>query len=66
MNYPLCNPVLTQPFGANPGDYARFGYPGHNGADFWTDDEPPVVLAIETGKSSKWDGKNLVMGSMSF
>ncbi len=64
MNWPLdpttgkCEPTITQLFGENPGGYARFGYPGHNGLDLWTDHVPAIVYAIEAGTVEKvgWEG----------
>lgn len=59
MNFPLdpavgkSEPAITQLFGANPHDYARFGYPGHNGLDLWTGSEPPYVYSIEKGAVEK-------------
>lgn len=32
--WPTMYPVITQPFGANPQIYQRFGLPGHEGVDF--------------------------------
>jgi murein DD-endopeptidase MepM/ murein hydrolase activator NlpD len=49
MIWPLENPVITQYFGESYLDYSRWGYPGHNGLDLWTDDCPPVVVCIAAG-----------------
>ena len=51
MIFPLQDPLVTQPFGANPSDYTRFGYPAHNGLDLWTAEIPPMVSA-RTARSS--------------
>lgn len=59
MNWPLdptqgmSEPTITQFFGENPDIYARFGYPGHNGLDLWTDRVPATVYAIEAGRVEK-------------
>lgn len=59
MNMPLETlggqplPAITQRFGANPGVYDRFGYPGHNGLDLWTDARPPRVFCIAPGQVEK-------------
>ncbi|MEX0789024.1 MAG: M23 family metallopeptidase [Anaerolineales bacterium] len=34
LAWPTDYPVITQPFGANPQIYARYGLPGHEGIDF--------------------------------
>jgi murein DD-endopeptidase MepM/ murein hydrolase activator NlpD len=35
LTYPINPPItITQHFGENPQDYARFGFPGHEGIDF--------------------------------
>ena len=34
LSWPTDYPVVTQPFGANPQIYARYGLPGHEGVDF--------------------------------
>jgi murein DD-endopeptidase MepM/ murein hydrolase activator NlpD len=49
VEYPLTRPTITQLFGANPGNYTRFGYPAHNGLDLWTAESPPLVMAIAAG-----------------
>jgi hypothetical protein len=36
---------LTQPFGVNPQDYAKFGMVGHNGLDYGLPSGTPVVAA---------------------
>lgn len=73
MNWPLdpltgcMEPTLTQLFGENRRDYLRFGYPGHNGLDLWTDHAPPIVYAIDAGSVEKvgWEssgyGKYVVL-----
>jgi murein DD-endopeptidase MepM/ murein hydrolase activator NlpD len=33
LTWPVTSVTITQGFGENPDDYARFGYPGHNGLD---------------------------------
>ena len=53
MIWPLKNPVITQEFGANPGSYDQFGYPGHNGLDLWTAESPPYVFSISDGQVEK-------------
>lgn len=35
--------ALTQPFGANPGDYAKFGLNGHNGLDYGLPSNTQVI-----------------------
>ena len=49
MNYPISTPTITQYFGANPQDYTRYGYPGHNGLDLWTADKPAYIYSVEQG-----------------
>jgi hypothetical protein len=44
--YPVSGPV-TQNFGENPGLYAQWGYPGHNGVDFGIPNGTPVVAAAK-------------------
>jgi hypothetical protein len=35
LAWPTEFPVITQSFGANPQIYAEYGFPGHEGVDFW-------------------------------
>ena len=44
--YPVNGPI-TQNFGENPGLYAQWGYPGHNGVDFGIPNGTPVVAAAK-------------------
>jgi murein DD-endopeptidase MepM/ murein hydrolase activator NlpD len=45
---PLEKPYpITQAFGANPGDYARFGVAGHTGIDYGCPSGTPVLAAQE-------------------
>ena len=44
--YPVSGPI-TQNFGENPGLYAQWGYPGHNGVDFGIPNGTPVVAAAK-------------------
>ncbi len=41
--------TLTQPFGANPQNYAQFGLNGHEGLDFIPKDADKKVYAVESG-----------------
>lgn len=41
--------ILTQPFGANPQDYAQFGLNGHEGLDFIPQGDDKKVYAVESG-----------------
>lgn len=41
--------ALTQPFGANPQDYAQFGLNGHEGLDFIPQGDDKKVYAVESG-----------------
>ncbi len=41
--------ILTQPFGANPLDYARFGLDGHEGLDLIPQGNDKKVYAVESG-----------------
>lgn len=49
LNHPLPGAVITQRFGENPEDYARFGQIGHNGVDLATSAEYVPVLAVADG-----------------
>lgn len=39
------NPPITQMFGENPGFYAQWGYPGHNGVDYGVPEGASVLAA---------------------
>ena len=59
MQLPLHNPTITQRFGENPANYARFNQPGHEGLDFSCTDQDPVfpiapgsIYAIETNPNA--------------
>lgn len=41
--------TLTQPFGANPQNYAQFGLNGHEGLDFIPQGADKIVHAVESG-----------------
>jgi murein DD-endopeptidase MepM/ murein hydrolase activator NlpD len=53
MIYPLAHAVITQYFGEHPDDYLQYGYPGHNGIDLVTDDSPPTVYSVTSGRCVK-------------
>lgn len=36
LTWPTEFPIITQSFGSNPQIYAEYGFPGHEGVDFWT------------------------------
>jgi hypothetical protein len=36
LAWPTEFPIITQSFGANPQIYMEYGFPGHEGVDFWT------------------------------
>src|SRR4051794_26600817 len=42
---PLTHPNFGQPFGANPQDYAKFGYKGHDGQDYPEAPGTPIYAA---------------------
>lgn len=50
---PFNSYIITQGFGENPGSYSLFGYPGHNGIDLWTNEDPAFVLCVCAGQVEK-------------
>ena len=36
LAWPTEFPIISQSFGSNPEIYAEYGFPGHEGVDFWT------------------------------
>ena len=56
LEWPVAGPkILTQGFGENPANYAKFGYPGHNGIDLDTDSSAVLAAAGGTVIRAEWD-----------
>lgn len=59
ISSPFNTYIITQGFGENPGSYDQYGYPGHNGIDLWTSEDPALIMCVCEGQVEKvgWEAE---------